>query len=250
MNVSQIKTRKFLPPKDEIKDLLSYVPKLHDGSIVALSSKVISICEGKTIPLTSISHDALVAKLAGTSLEPVRRGKNDMILTQVGNLLVESAGVDVSNANGYYILLPKDPYKSAQKVWEYLRKRDKIKQLGIVITDSHSVPRRKGAEGFALASYGFKASHVYQDQRDIFGKKFHFTASDVADSLAAAAVLTMGEGNETTPLAVITGLDNIEFFKKAIPLSTAKKYSWVHPDLDVYAPLLKSVLWHNSKKFK
>ncbi len=47
MNVSQIKTRKFLPPKDEIKDLLGYVPKLQDGSIVALSSKVISICEGK-----------------------------------------------------------------------------------------------------------------------------------------------------------------------------------------------------------
>lgn len=227
--------------------LLAYIPKLKDKSIVAVSSKVISICEGQTVPISSISHEELVDKLAGTVLEPIKRGKNDMILTQVGNLLVESAGVDMSNANGYYILLPKNPYKSAQKMWALLKKRDKLKHLGVVITDSHSVPRRKGAEGFALASYGFKAAHVYHGQKDIFGREFHFTASDVADSLAASAVLTMGEGNETTPLAVITELKNIEFFNKILPISVARRYSWVHPDLDVYSPLLEDKLWHKTK---
>jgi F420-0:gamma-glutamyl ligase len=247
MNVNQIKTRKIVPPKDDLEDLLSYIPKLKNGSIVAVSSKVISICEGSTLPIDSISHDKLVSRLASKSIEPIKRGANDMILTQVGNLLVESAGVDQSNANGYYILLPHHPYKTAKTIWSYLRKRDHVKTLGVVITDSHSVPRRKGAEGFALASYGFKAAHVYEHKADIFGRTFHFTASDIADSLAASAVLTMGEGAECTPMAIITGLQNIDFFKRSVSLLVASKYGWVHPKYDVYAPLLNSSAWHASK---
>ncbi len=243
MNITQIKTRKIFPPKDSLDELLTYIPKLNNGSIVAVSSKVVSICEGQTIPIESVNHEKLVKRLATLSLEPVKRGKNGMILTQVGNMLVESSGVDMSNANGYYVLLPKDSYKSALNIWTKLKKRDKIKKLGVIITDSHSVPRRKGAEGFALSSYGFKASHIYEEEKDIFGKKFNFTASDVADSLAAAAVLTMGEGNESTPIAVVTDINNIDFFKKKLPLQTAKKYAWVHPNLDVYTPLLKGSQW-------
>lgn len=247
MVVKQIKTRKFLPPQDNLEDLLKFIPPLENRSVVAISSKVISIIEGNTLPINSISHDKLVAKLATYSLEPVKRGKNDMILTQVGNLLVESAGVDVSNGNGYYVLLPKNPYKSAKKIWHMLRRRDKIKNLGVIITDSHSVPLRKGAIGFALASYGFRAAKVYENESDIFGKKFNFTASNVAGSLAAAAVFSMGEGNEKTPAAIITDLSNIIWFRKIVPIATAKRYAWVHPNFDVYSPLLKSTQWSKSK---
>ena len=237
-----------MPPQDKLSDLLSFIPKLKEGSIVAISSKVISICEGHTIPANSITHEELVTKLAGSSLEPIKRGANDMVLTQVGNVLVESAGVDISNADNYYVLLPRNPFKSAKEVWQFLRKRDHIKRLGVVITDSHSVPRRQGAIGFALASYGFKATHVYEDEKDIFGHKFHFTAADVADSVAASAVLVMGEGNEQTPVALISKLDGVDFFKRTLPLATVRKYAWVHPDLDVYTPLLNSKLWHSVRK--
>jgi len=247
MIVQEIKTRKILPPKDSLEDLLKFVTPLKDKSIVAISSKVLSICEGHTMPIDSVSHQDLVDRLSQYEVEPLKRGKNDMILTKVGNILVESAGVDVSNANGYYVLLPINSYKSAKQIWSYLRKRDKIKHLGVVITDSHSVPRRKGAEGFALASYGFKAANVYEDQKDIFGKKFNFTASDIADSIAASAVLVMGEGDESTPLAVISGLKNVEFFNRTIPLVTARRYAWVHPNYDVYSPLLNSKIWRKPK---
>lgn len=247
MNVKEIKTRKILPPKDDLIQLLNFIPKLNDKSIVAISSKVVSICEGRTMPADTISHEALVNKLADKVLEPFKRGPNGMILTQAGNLLVESAGVDRSNANGFYVLLPKDPYKSAYAIWKYLRRKNKIKHLGVVITDSHSVPRRLGAEGFALASYGFKAAHVYKDKKDVFGKKFHFTASDVADSIAASAVLVMGEGDECTPLAVITGLNDVEYFKGQVSIRATKRYGWVHPNLDVYSPLLDSSVWQDTK---
>jgi dihydrofolate synthase / folylpolyglutamate synthase len=248
MEVRPIKTRKLLPPKDSLSDLLAAIPKLKDQSIVAISSKVVSICEGNTIPIAEIAHEKLVEKLSSATLEPVKRGANGMILTQVGNVLVESAGIDLSNANGYYVLLPKNPYKSAQKIWSFLRKRDRIKSLGVVITDSHSVPRRKGAEGYALATYGFRGSYVYPDKHDLFGRKSRVAAIDVADGLAAAAVLAMGEGSEHTPLAIITDFTRINFFTKTIPLSTVRRYAWVHPDLDVYSPLLRSSLWHRVKK--
>lgn len=246
MEIKKVKTRKITPPKDSLEDLLAHVPRLEENSIIAISSKVISICEGQTIPLSEISHDDLVDKLATLKIEPTVRSANDMILTQVGNILVESAGVDVSNANGYYVLLPKNPYKSAKQIWDLLRKRDKLRKLGVVITDSHAVPRRKGAIGFALASYGFKATRVYDDKRDVFGHTFRFTATDVADSLAAAATLVMGEGDERTPIALITGLSNVQFFRKALPLQTARRYSWVHPSLDVYAPLLDASNWQKT----
>jgi F420-0:gamma-glutamyl ligase len=48
MKIIQIKTRKILPPKDNLEELLSFVPKLDENSVVAISSKVISICEGST----------------------------------------------------------------------------------------------------------------------------------------------------------------------------------------------------------
>ena len=248
MNITEIKTRKILPPKDDLTDLLSFVPRLSENMVIAISSKVISICEGSTKSTKIISHEALVDRLADLKLEPVTRSRNDMILTQIGNILVESSGVDVSNANGYYILLPKSPYKTAQTIWSYLKKRDGIKNLGVIITDSHSVPRRKGAEGYSLSSYGFQASHGYKGGLDIFKRHFHFTASDVADSLAAAAVLVMGEGNECTPIAVIDNVPRIDFFSKKISLRRNKYYSWVNPNLDVYGPLLQSKLWKKTRK--
>jgi F420-0:gamma-glutamyl ligase len=244
VNVTQIKTRKILPPKDDLRELLAYVPSLADKSIVAVSSKVVSICEGHTIPTAAISHEELVGRLASLSVEPIKRSANGMILTQVGNVLVESAGVDISNGNGYYILLPKNPYQSARTIWSYLKKRDKLQRLGVVITDSHAVPRRRGSEGYALATYGFRAAYEYSDKRDIFARKMAIVSSDMADGLAAAAVLVMGESAEITPIAVITGLERVRFFRKRLPLSTARRYAWVNPDLDVYAPLLNSDLWH------
>jgi len=138
---------------------------------------------------------------------------------------------------------PKILISLTKNIWSELRKRDGIKHLGVIVTDSHSVPRRKGAIGFAIASYGFKAVKEYLHEKDIFGRKFKFTASDVSDSLAAVSTLEMGEGKEGTPITIITDTGNIEFFNKTISLRAVKKYSWIHPDLDVYAPLLKSSLW-------
>ncbi len=68
MNVTPIKTSRFLPPKEDFNKLFSFIPKLHEETIVVISSKVTSICEGQTVAIGSMPYDDLVKKTAGTTL--------------------------------------------------------------------------------------------------------------------------------------------------------------------------------------
>jgi F420-0:gamma-glutamyl ligase len=64
--------------------------------------------------------------------------------------------------------------------------------------------------------------------------------SNVADSLAAAAVLVIGEGNEQTPIAVIEDINSIKFQEFDPAISNPLE---IDRDDDIYAPLLKAIKW-------
>ena len=74
----------------------------------------------------------------------------------------------------------------------------------MLITDSRLTALREGVTGIALGFAGFKGIRDYRGKRDLFKFIFTLTRTNVADALATAAVLTMGEGAERQPLAVIT----------------------------------------------
>ena len=78
-----------------------------------------------------------------------------------------------------------------------------LKKIGIIITDSRTAPLRAGVTGVALGYAGFGGIKDYRGKPDIFGRKFHFSRVNIADSLATSAIFVMGEGNEQCPLAVI-----------------------------------------------
>ena len=84
-----------------------------------------------------------------------------------------------------------------------LLEKYKIKKLGVLITDSRTMPLRMGVSGVALGYAGFYGIRNYVGTKDIFGRDFKFSRTNIADSLAATAVLVMGEGNEQQPLAII-----------------------------------------------
>ena len=115
-----------------------------------------------------------------------------------------SAGIDESNADGKMILLPKDSFAAADMIRTALKQKYGIADLGVIVTDSHTQPLRAGVTGVALGYAGIKGVRDYRGSKDIFGREFKFSQVNVADSLAAAAVFTMGEGDEKKPLAVIT----------------------------------------------
>lgn len=245
MRVKAIKTRKFLPPKDDLWDLLSEsVQSLEENSIVAITSKVVAIGDGRCIPTQDvIDKDKLIIKEADKYL-PRSLAPNEWIMHTIkNNLLIASAGIDESNGAGYYILWPKNPKDSAKKIWLFLRKKFKVKDLGVVIVDSHCIPMRRGLVGISIAHFGFNPLRDYRGKKDIFGRKLSISLADIPDSLASAAVMDMGEGAEQTPIAIISEVPYIKFTEKD-PQSRKPYSSFVIPEKeDLFYPFLSAVKW-------
>ncbi len=241
MKIQAIKTRKFLPPKDDLWDLLSAIKNLKENSVVAVTSKVVAIGEGRSIPMTGISKDELIVKESDKYLP---RKLNELTMYTIkDNLLVAAAGIDESNAKGFYVLWPKNPEASAKKIWEFLRKKFYLKNLGVIITDSRITPLRRGVLGLAISYFGFKPLRDYRGTKDLFGRKFEMETTDIPDCLATAAVLEMGEGAEQQPLAVITDVPYVEFIQgKYRPKNPDSSFEIPEKE-DLFYPFLSSVPW-------
>lgn len=243
MKIQAIKTRKFLPPKDNLWDLLLVIKSLKENSVVAVTSKVVAIGEGRCIPLASISKDELIVKEADKYL-PRKLVPNEWTMyTLKNNTLVAAAGIDESNAGGYYILWPKNPGLSAKRIWQFLRKKFHLKNLGIIITDSRITPLRRGVVGLAISYFGFKPLKDYRGKVDLFGRRFEMETTDIPDCLATAAVLEMGEGAESQPLAVITDIPYVEFIDKEFKAQTSDDSFEIPEKEDLFYPFLSSVPW-------
>ncbi len=244
MEVRAIKTRKFLPPKDNLWELLENIKSLDEKSIVAVTSKVVAIGEGSCIPIKDISDkDELVIKQADKYI-PRSLAPNEWIMHTIKNsLLIASSGIDESNGAGYFILWPKNPQESAKKIWKFLRKKFKVKNLGVIITDSHCIPMRRGLVGISIANFGFNPLRDYRGKKDIFGRELAVSLTDIPDSLASAAVFEMGEGDEQTPIVLIKDMPYVKFSDK--PYIPKTPYSsFVIPEKeDLFYPFLSSVKW-------
>ena len=233
MHLIPIKTRAFLPPKDDVFDLLKNIRKLNDGDIVVITSKVLGIHQGRCIKIENAVNKLELIKQEAEYYKFTRVKQQKFVLTIKNHVLALSAGIDESNANGYYVLLPKDVNKLLKEIWHYLRKKYKIKKLGVIATDSHTFPMRRGTIGIAIGFYGFEPQKDYRKKKDIFGRPFKFTQTDIVDALAIMAVYEMGEGNERTPIVVIKNT-MVKFTSK----STYRKL--IMPlKSDIYYPLLK-----------
>jgi len=248
MFIRAIKTKVFIPPKD---DLLSAIREsflnlnLKEKSIFIITSKVVSIWQGRCVTREEFpDKDQLIAKEADFYLDRKQIPNEYVMLTIKNNVLLPTAGIDESNANDYYILLPKDPYKTAKEIHDFIQKEYGLKELGVIITDSRCTPLRRGTTGVALSYYGFHPLRDYRKKPDLFGRDYKVSLLNIADSLAATGVLTMGEGSEQTPIAIVEDMDNIEFGN--FELSEDSSFN-MDPENDIYAPLLKAVKWKNGE---
>lgn len=226
-----------MPPKDDLWDLLSSIKSLDENSVVVVTSKVVSIAEGRCIPMDQVEDKDKLAIAEADKYIPRQLSPNGLILSTIkNNLFVASSGIDESNGDNFYILWPKNPQKSAKKIWEFLREKFKINNLGVIITDSRLIPLRAGVAGVAIAYFGFKPLIDYREKKDLFGRKFKMETSNIPDSLASAAVLEMGEGSEQTPVAIISDIPYIEFTNRFINLE-------IPEEEDMFYPLFASVKW-------
>jgi len=246
MKVTPVKTHKITPGDNLLQILDTYIRPLGENTVVAIASKIIAICEGRIEKIGEVDKDVLIEKEADFFL-PRRENKYEVSLTITQNNLVATAGIDESNGDGYYILWPKNLQESANKIREHLTKKHSIKNIGVVITDSRTTPLRWGVTGLAIAYSGINPLHSYVGQKDIFGRKMEFTEESIVDGLAAAATVTMGEGAEQTPLAIVEDIPFVQFLARN-PTKEELAMLKIAPEDDLYAPLLTSVNWQKGKK--
>ena len=227
MIIKTFKTRIFQEGEDLFNFVASYFNQLPERSVVVVTSKIVALAERRTAIIQDERTKERIIKA-----ESDWAVKTEQVwLTIKDGMVMASAGVDESNANGKMILLPKDSFKSAKLLRRKLKEKFKIKELGVLITDSRTMPLRAGITGVGLGYAGFKGIRDYRGQNDIFGRKLKFSRTDIVDSLAAAAVLEMGEGQEMRPLALITEA-SIEFCNKTSPQELI-----IDPRDDMYRPL-------------
>ncbi len=248
MQINPIKTRSIIPGDGSTLEaiLAEYVTDLKENSVVLVTSKIVSICEGRFIKVGTVDKDELIITESERYL-PRIKNKFNVAVTIAHGIFGANAGIDESNANDYYVLWPEDPQASANRIRVYLRQKFGLKNLGVVITDSKTTPLRWGVTGISLAHSGFLALKDYIGTPDIFGRQFQFEKLNVADSLATAGVLAMGEGNEQTPLAIVSDIPTITFQENDPTLEELKSLE-ISIDEDVFGDFLKNAQWEKGKK--
>lgn len=232
MNIQGIKTTLFKKGDPLVAFLVQHIPTLENGDVLVITSKIIALSEKR---FGKIKDKEML----------IRRESEEVIstpwafLTRTKDGWGINAGIDESNADDEIILLPKDPFASAEKLLGKLKVHYKIQKLGILITDTRSVPLRVGTVGRAIGFAGFKPLKSYIGKDDLFGRKSRATQSNYADALAAASVCVMGEGSEQTPLALIKNAP-IAFTSRPLPLKDKKLY--MLPKDDIFSFVFRHVV--------
>ncbi|HUT85936.1 MAG TPA: coenzyme F420-0:L-glutamate ligase [Elusimicrobiales bacterium] len=231
MQIKTIKTRVFKEGENLLSFVNSCVPKIKDKSILVITSKIIALAEKRTVPFKSEKEFEKLIK----SQSSIAIKSKPVWFTVKDDILMPNAGIDKSNSNGKIILLPKDSFKSAQKIRNSLIKKHKIKNLGIIITDSCFMPFRSGITAISIGYAGFKAVSDHRGKKDIFGRKLHLAKTNIVDSIASFAAMLMGEANECKPLALIENAP-VKFTNRI-----NRKELSINPADDLYKPFFSSL---------
>lgn len=192
-----------------------------DGDVFVVAQKVVSKAEGRLVDLRTVTPGAWAARL-GTIVQKDPRlvqvildESRRVLRTVPGVLIVETrqgfvcanAGVDHSNVGAdedVVALLPADPDASARRLRDAMAAATGAR-LAVVINDSHGRPWREGAVGVAIGAAGVAAVADLRGRPDLFGRTLRVTTVGLADELAAAASLVMGQGDEGVAVVVVRG---------------------------------------------
>jgi coenzyme F420-0:L-glutamate ligase/coenzyme F420-1:gamma-L-glutamate ligase len=198
-----------------------------DGDILVVAQKVVSKAEGRIIDLSDITPSPravalasevqkdprLVELILSESSEVIRHRKDVLIVAHRLGYVMANAGVDQSNVAGgegdgdgeRVLLLPRDPDASAAALRTNLEEACGAK-LGVIINDSFGRAWRNGVVGVALGAAGVPSLRDMVGVPDLFGRKMRVTEVAIADEIAAAASLLMGQAAEGQPAVHIRGL--------------------------------------------
>ncbi len=189
---------------------------LENDDVLAFASKIVSYSEGRMAKLGDIAPSGKARELSSRfglqpefaelvlhEAEAIYGGVEKAILTLKNGILTANAGIDNKNAPpGFAVLWPSNPQKSAEDIrWKIKHRTGKA--IAVLIVDSGLIPLRIGTIGLAIAAAGFRPIRDLRGEKDLYGKPLVITRHALADDLASAAHLLMGEGEDKTPIVLI-----------------------------------------------
>jgi coenzyme F420-0:L-glutamate ligase / coenzyme F420-1:gamma-L-glutamate ligase len=230
MLISPIKFIPLIQPGDDLPRIIFEALKKNDlvlenGDILVLAQKIVSKSENRLFNLNDVtpSHEAislaektnkdarLVELILRESKKVIRYRPGTIIVEHKNGFICASAGIDHSNVDGLYgnpedwvLLLPEDADKSSEGIRRGL-KAISGKDIAVLIIDSHGRPWRLGITGISIGMAGMPALVDLRGTEDMFGYKLKITLVAVADELAAAASLVMGQAAERIPAVLVKG---------------------------------------------
>lgn len=193
---------------------------IQEKDIIVITHVFVSKAEGSIINLDAVEPSdgakeiakktekdpAMVEVVLRETKEIIRIGPNSIITETKNGVICANAGVDRSNVAGNQnvVTLPKNSNQSAQNI------RENIKRLcgcdvAVIISDTHGRPFRMGEINVAIGVAGIKPIRDRRGEKDLFGYVLRVKQTAIADELASAAELVIGQANEGIPAAIIRG---------------------------------------------
>jgi coenzyme F420-0:L-glutamate ligase/coenzyme F420-1:gamma-L-glutamate ligase len=217
--------------------------KLHleDNDVLVIAQKIVSKAEGRLIHLDQVEPSAeakrrasetekdprLVELILRESVTVIRQERNLLITENKLGIVMANAGIDQSNIEaGCALLLPEDPDQSAAVLRAALKSELDL-DVGVVIADSIGRAWRRGIIGHAIGVAGVEAVIDMRDTHDLHGRELRVTEIALADEIAAAGTLLMGQAQEGIPVVIVRGFSGFENATSAQDLIRPK-------DLDLF----------------
>ncbi len=199
--------------------------ELAEGDVVVVSQKIVSKAENLEVDITTIKpskkarslsrktgKDArLIELILSDSHRVLRADSQALLVRRKDGMICLNAGVDKSNVEGRhnYAKLPTDSDLSAKRIRVRLEELSG-KKVAVIVGDTYSRPFRVGQVEFAIGISGMEPIVDYRGLEDLFGYELRYKFVGLADEVAAAAELVMGQGTERTPVAIIKGLPRLK----------------------------------------
>lgn len=188
---------------------------IHDKDIVIFSAKVVGTSQGRLVDLSKVKPskkalalskkyhlDPAFTEVVIKESDEILGGVEYALATMKKGVLIANGGVDQSNSpQGFATLWPKDPQKSAEDLKRCFKEAGL--DVGILVIDSRTLPLRMGNSAVALGVTGFAPVEDLRGKKDLYGRPMKIKRMAIADDLAAAAHLVMGETSESIPIAVV-----------------------------------------------
>ena len=188
---------------DDLVEILSNTLSnpVMENDILVITQKIISKIENRTVNLQDKDFSEVLKDEATQIIR--KRGETIIARTKHG-FICANAGIDKSNIEqGYALLLPEDPDKTAYKIRKQIFVRNSI-NVAVIISDTFGRAWRKGQTNVAIGCSGIEPMVSYIGTTDSFGNDLMATEIAIVDELASASELVMNKIDEI-PIAIIRG---------------------------------------------